>query len=129
MPITKFGIRIEEVFPKEEYPNVWHVGRFAIKSHTSNDAIVILKTLIICAISPIVNTRSSIMLAEIDAKLIRSLRRMDIELAPIGKPLYYIGSETFPISARNSDLTNYYEKYRNLLLMSYYIEATQSTFA
>lgn len=129
LPITKFGIRIEEVFPKEEYPNVWHVGRFAIKSHTSNDAIVILKTLIICAISPIVNTRSSIMLAEIDAKLIRSLRRMDIELAPIGKPLYYIGSETFPISARNSDLTNYYEKYRNLLLMSYYIEATQSTFA
>lgn len=129
LPITKFGIRIEEVFPKEEYPNIWHVGRFAIKSHTSNDAIVILKTLIICAISPIVNTRSSIMLAEIDAKLIRSLRRMDIELAPIGKPLYYIGSETFPISARNSDLTNYYEKYRNLLLMSYYIEATQSTFA
>ena len=129
LPITKFGIRIEEVFPKEEYPNIWHVGRFAIKSHTSNDAIVILKTLIICAISPIVNTRSSIMLAEIDAKLIRSLRRMDIGLAPIGKPLYYIGSETFPISARTSDLTDYYKKYRNLLLMSYYIEATQSTFA
>lgn len=128
LPITKFGVCVEESYPKDEYPNIWHVGRFAIKSHTNNDAIVILKTLMICAIAPIVNTRSSIMLAEIDAKLIRSLRRMGIGLAPIGEPLYYIGSETFPISARISDLINYHEKYHNLLFMSYYIEATQSTF-
>lgn len=129
LPITKFGISVEEVFPKEEYPNIWHVGRFAIKNRASDNAILLLKTLMICAIAPIVNTHSSIMLAEIDAKLIRSLRLMDIGLAPIGKPLYYMGSETFPISARPSDLINYYEKYRNLLLMRYYIEATQSTFA
>lgn len=129
LPITKFGIRVEEAFPKEEYPNIWHVGRFAIKSHASNDTIIILKSLIICAIAPIVNTQSSIMLAEIDAKLIRSLRRMGIGLVPIGKPLYYIGSETFPISAKISDLIKYYERYRNLLLMRYSIETTQSAFA
>lgn len=129
LPITKFGIRVEEVFPKEVYSNIWHVGRFAIKSHASNDTIIILKSLIICAIAPIVNTQSSIMLAEIDAKLIRSLRRMGIGLVPIGKPLYYIGSETFPVYAKISDLIKYYERYCNLLLMRYYIEANQSTFA
>lgn len=109
LPISKFGIRVEEVFPKEEYPNIWHVGRFAIKNRASDEAILLLKSLIICAIAPIVNTSSSIMLAEIDAKLIRSLRLMDIGLRPIGKPLYYIGSETFPISAKTFDLINYYE--------------------
>lgn len=129
LPITKFGVCVAEIFPQNEYPNIWHVGRFAIKSHTSNDTIIILKTLIICAIAPIVNTHSSIMLAEMDAKLIRSLRLMDIGLRPIGKPLYYIGSETFPISSRASDLINYYERHRNLLLMRHYIEANQTTFA
>lgn len=69
LPITKFGVCVAEIFPQNEYPNIWHVGRFTIKSHTNNDAIVILKTLMICAIDPIVNTRSSIMLSEIDAKL------------------------------------------------------------
>lgn len=120
LPITKFGVCVAEIFPQNEYPNIWHVGRFAIKSRTNNDAIAILKTLIICAIAPIVNTHSGIMLAEIDAKLIRSLRGMDIGLVPIGKPLYYIGSETFPISARTSDLINFYEKYRKLMLMRSY---------
>ncbi len=129
LPITKFGIRVEEVFPKEEYPNIWHVGRFAIKSRASDDAILLLKSLMICAIAPIVNTSSSIMLAEIDAKLIRSLRLMDIGLALIGKPRYYIGSETFPISARITDLIHYYKKYCNLLTMKYYIKTPQSTFA
>lgn len=129
LPISKFGIQVEKVFPKEEYPNIWHVGRFAIKYRASDDAILLLKTLMICAIAPIVNTHSSIMLAEIDAKLIRSLRQMDIGLTPIGEPLYYIGSKTFPISASISDLIKYYERYRNLLLMRYYIEANQSTFA
>lgn len=129
LPISKFGIRVEEVFPKEEYPNIWHVGRFAIKSQISKDAIVILKTLMICAIAPIINTHSSIMLAEIDAKLIRSLKLMDIGVTPIGKPLYYIGSETLPISSTASDLINYYERHRNLLLMRHYIEANQTTFA
>ncbi|MCM1142939.1 MAG: hypothetical protein NC453_30615 [Muribaculum sp.] len=129
LPISKFGISVEEVFPKEEYPNIWHVGRFAIKSQISKDAIVILKTLMICAIAPIVNTHSSIMLAEIDAKLIRSLKLMDIGVTPIGKPLYYIGSKTLPISSTASDLINYYERHRNLLLMRHYIEANQTTFA
>lgn len=120
LPISKFGIRAEEVFPKEEYPNIWHVGRSAIKSRISKDAIVILKTLIMCAIAPIVNTHSSIMLAEIDAKLIRSLKLMDIGVTPIGKPLYYMGSDTFQISARISDLIKYYERYRKLMLMRSY---------
>jgi hypothetical protein len=71
----------------------------------------------ICAIAPIVNTRSSIMLAEIDVKLIRSLRRMGIGLAPIGEPLYYIGSKTFPISASIFNLINYYKKHINLLFV------------
>lgn len=128
LPMTKFGIRVEEIFPKEKYPNIWHVGRFAIKSHVSCGAILLLKTLMISAIAPIVNTPSSIMLAEIDAKLIRSLRRMDIGLTPIGKPLFYIGSETFPVYARIYNLISYYKKYRNLMFMRYYNETTQSTF-
>jgi hypothetical protein len=69
------------------------------------------------------------MLAEIDVKLIRSLRRMGIGLAPIGEPLYYIGSETVPISARAFDLINFYEKYRTSLFLRFYIEIIQSTFA
>lgn len=115
LPITKFGVCVAEIFPQNKYPNIWHVGRFAIKSHTSNDAIIILKTLMICAIAPIVKTHSSIMLAEIDAKLIRSLRRMDIGLTPIGKPFYYIGSETFPICATASGLKSFYHRYFTLL--------------
>lgn len=129
LPITKFGVCVAEIFPQNEYPNIWHVGRFAIKNRTSDDTILLLKTLMICAIAPIVNTRSSIMLAEIDAKLIRSLRRMGIGLASIGESLYYIGSETFPISAKISDLIKFYVRYCNLLLTRYYFEANQSTFA
>lgn len=126
LPITKFGVCVAEIFPEDEYPNIWHVGRLAIKSRTNKNAIAILKTLMICAIAPIVNSHSSIMLAEIDARLIHSLRRMAIGLSPIGKPLYYIGSETVPISARQSDLINYYERYSCLLLMRYYTKSTQS---
>lgn len=109
LPITKYGICIENTFPKEEYPNIWHVGRFAIKRHANNDTISILKILMICAITPIVSTHASIMLAEVDAKLMLYLRRMEIGMKSIAKSRYYLGSETIPSYVTKKGLMKFYE--------------------
>jgi len=45
LPIAKFGIRVEEVFPKEEYPYIWNIGRFAIAMSKSKSEIYIFKIL------------------------------------------------------------------------------------
>lgn len=73
LPITKFGIRVEETFPQDEYPNIWHKGRFAVTSR--NMGVNLFKTLMVCAIAPIVKNTSSIMLAELDIKLLKSLKK------------------------------------------------------
>jgi hypothetical protein len=32
LPISKFGVCVEDSYPRDEYPNIWHLGRFAIKN-------------------------------------------------------------------------------------------------
>lgn len=117
LPITKFGICIEESVSKNENTNIWHVGRFAIKRHTCSEPLKIFKTLIECAISPIVNCNIGIMLAEIDVKLMSSLRHLGIELKLISNPFYYLGSETCLVFARDTDLMTFYLSHVYLLNM------------
>ncbi|MCM1140342.1 MAG: hypothetical protein NC453_17375 [Muribaculum sp.] len=96
LPITKFGIRVQEVFPKEEYPNIWHVGRFAITMSDYKSEISIFKILVYCTVYPIINSCNSVMLAELDMRLFFILKKMGIELNQLGTPGLYMGSEVVP---------------------------------
>lgn len=108
LPITKFGIRVEETFPQDEYPNIWHIGRFAVVSH--NMGVNLFKTLMVCAITPIVKNSGSIMLAELDVKLLKSLKKLGIELNEIGTAIHHIGSKVVPAFSTTLGLVSFYMK-------------------
>lgn len=106
LPITKFGIRVEETFPQDKYPNIWHIGRFAVTNR--NMGVNLFKTLMVCAIAPIIKNTSSIMLAELDVKLLKSLKKMGIELNEIGAAIHHIGSIVVPAFSTTLGLVSFY---------------------
>lgn len=112
LPISKFGIRVEEVFPKEKYPNIWHVGRFAIERNGYQVELSLFKVLILCAIEPIVNTSNSIMLAEFDIKLLSLLDKINISMKQLGIPQLHIGSETIPVYSNSLSLAHFHTLWR-----------------
>lgn len=98
-----------------EYPgdySVWHIGRFAIHRGVRN--LDLLKKLMICSIHPVCQNCNSIVYAECDKKLLRTLSTLGIEAIPIGKPINYLGSDTIPIKISYSGLIDFYTKYKHL---------------
>lgn len=109
LPLQKlFDINIE--YPIG-YP-VWHIGRFAIRKDVRD--LNLLKKLMICSIHPLCQNRKSIVYAECDKKLLRTLRTLGIEIIPIGKPINYLGSDTIPIKISYSGIIDFYSKYKHL---------------
>lgn len=95
LPIEKlFGIQVKHISKSLGYHNVWHVGRFAI---SKSQGILLLKKLLVMAISTICNETDSVMVAECDRKLVKGLDLMGIKTKTLAPSIFYLGSETLPI--------------------------------
>lgn len=114
LPIEKlFNISPFQLMHRFTKSNVWHIGRFAIKSGIRQ--ITLFKVLMINAIAPICENKNSIAFAECDSKLLRILKMLGIKVNVVGNPIYYLGSETIPIAMTYEGLINFYKKNSNLL--------------
>lgn len=110
LPIQKdFGVDIEKIGIMGR--DIWHVGRFAVHSDIKSFKILVMfKTLLYYAISPICESRNNIMLAECDRKLLLTLRRLHIDIEEIGQSMIYLGSETCPILSDTKGLTPFLDE-------------------
>lgn len=97
-------------FKKE---SIWHIGRFVIKRGVGN--INLFKKLMVCAIAPICNDKTSIAFAECDSKLLRVILSLGIVAIPVDKAITYLGSETFPIMMNYNGLIDFYRNNKWLL--------------
>lgn len=111
LPITKFGVSVAEIFPQNEYPNIWHVGRFAIAMNNCKSETSIFKILVYCTVYPIINNCNSVMLAELDMRLFFILKKMGIELNQLGAPELYMGSEVVPGYSTSSGFNKFVNSY------------------
>ncbi|MEM0577175.1 hypothetical protein [Flavobacterium polysaccharolyticum] len=115
LPIQKmFGINPFIFTNGNDINEIWHIGRFAIKKGVRD--INLLKKLLVCAIGPVCAHKNNIAFAEIDAKLLRVLRLMGIKAKTIGESIDYLGSETIPVSMSYSDLIDFYNENKYLIL-------------
>jgi hypothetical protein len=83
---------------------VWHIGRFAIDNEAvcsdnilKSKRITILKLLLLCAFSHVMENTDNVAIAECDSKLFDKLRLFNIHSHVIGEPKNYLGSLTVPI--------------------------------
>jgi hypothetical protein len=114
LPIQKmFGIDPFLCTEGNDINEIWHIGRFAIK--TGMRDINLLKRLLVCAIAPVCAHKDNIAFAEIDAKLLRVLRLMGIQAKTVGKSIEYLGSETIPVSMSCSGLIDFYNDNKHLV--------------
>ncbi len=115
LPIQKmFGIDPFTCAEGNPINEIWHIGRFAIKTGVRD--INLLKKLLVCAIAPVCDHKDNIVFVEIDAKLLRVLRLMGIKAKVVGESIEYLGSETIPICAPYSGLIDFYNENKHLVL-------------
>lgn len=110
LPIQKiFDINPLSIYSSNEKPiTFWHVGRFAISKDILFNTLTLFKQLVWLAINPICQDTNSVMIAECDKKLMKSLNMLGIKTLQLGNGIHYIGSETIPISVEKQDLLDFY---------------------
>ena len=105
LPIEKlFGLKVESIFLNNGLSNIWHVGRFAI---SKSNGMLLLKKLLIMAISRICIEANSLLIAECDKKFVKVLNLMGIKTEMLGPSVFYLGSETLPILSTYEWLHNF----------------------
>lgn len=105
LPIEKlFGIKVENIFLNNGLCNIWHVGRFAI---SRSNGMLLLKKLLIIALSRICSEVNSLMIAECDRKFVKVLNLMGIKTEKLAPSIFYLGSETLPICSTYEWLHNF----------------------
>ena len=108
LPIEKlFNLKIKSMPALHGDFNIWHVGRFAV---SRENGIILLKQLLIKAISTICKDPKSIMVAECDKKFVRALNMMGIRTETLASSVHYLGSETVPIYATNEWLQEFLDQ-------------------
>ncbi len=65
-------------------------------------------------VRPIVGDSDSYMIAEIDSKLLKVMNALGFETNQLGDSMYYLTSETVPISSNKQGIMGFYSKYRYL---------------
>jgi hypothetical protein len=105
LPIEKlFGLKVESIFSNNGLCNIWHVGRFAI---SKSNGMLLLKKLLIMAISRICSEANSLMIAECDKKFVKVLNLIGIKTELLAASVIYLGSETLPICSTYEWLYNF----------------------
>lgn len=115
LPIQKiFNINpLETLSSDEKQLPIWHIGRFAIKKGIKD--LNLFKKLMVYAISPICESKTGIVFAECDSKLLRIINLLGIKTCVIGNSINYLGSETIPVSMNFHGLIGFYMKYKSLV--------------
>lgn len=112
LPIQKiFNIDPLKCIGSDDSYSYWHIGRFAIDAYTGISTLTLFKQLMVLAIEPIVHDSNSFMVAEIDSKLLRVMNALGISTITLGKPIYYLASETIPVYSTKQGLTTFYNKH------------------
>lgn len=123
LPIEKiFNINIEN-YANTKHP-IFHIGRFAINNQCKS--IVLLKKLLLLALTPLKQHPQSVAFAECDAKLFRTLKTLGIQATPIGGAINYLGSSTLPILIRYQDFISFYKDHSYLLANQYELQRLKS---
>lgn len=116
LPIQKiFGINPLTAIHSEPKYNYWHIGRFAIDSFSGISTLTLFKQLVFLSIKPIIEDTDSYMIAEMDSKLLRTLKALGIETIQLGESVEYLHSETIPVCASREGLLYFYNKNKNIL--------------
>jgi len=103
LPIEKlFGIQVNKI--SREHHNIWHVGRFAI---SKSNGLLLLKQLLVKAISTICSDTNSLMVAECDKKFVKGLSLMGLKTEALAPSIFYLGSETIPVFSTYEWLNNF----------------------
>ena len=66
------------------------------------------------AVQPIVGDNNSYMVAEIDSKLLKVMNALGFVTEQLGESIYYLTSETVPISSSKQGVMGFYSKYSYL---------------
>ncbi|MCW3161641.1 hypothetical protein [Chryseobacterium oryctis] len=115
LPIQKiFNIDPNQIIPDPNV-NIWHIGRFAVKKNADKSGFKTFKTLMASAINEVCKKKNSVVLAECDAKLLKTLNLLGIESIVLADSIEYLGSETIPVLLTYKGLYAFLEKNRNLL--------------
>lgn len=115
LPIQKlFNIDISELSQSKKC-NIWHIGRFAIKKGIDKTGFNVFKTLMVCAVNEVCQSKNSFALAECDAKLLRVLKLLGIEAITLANSIDYLGSETIPVLLTYVGLKKFLDQNRHLL--------------
>lgn len=103
LPIEKlFGIQVNKI--SGEHHNIWHVGRFAI---SKSNGLLLLKQLLVKAISTICSDTNGLLIAECDKKFVKALNLMGLKTEALAPSIFYLGSETIPIYSTYEWLNNF----------------------
>ena len=101
-------------FAGEKY-NFWHIGRFAIDSQSGVSMLTLFKQLVYLSIVPIIEDPQGGMIAEMDSKLLRTLKILGIETVRLGESVEYLHSETIPVYSERKGLLYFYNRNSNIL--------------
>lgn len=112
LPLEKiYGINPLEAIHSDVKFNYWHVGRFAIDSTSGISTFTLFKRLMALAVQPIVGDSDCYMIAEIDSKLLKVMNALGFVTNQLGDSIYYLTSETVPISSSKQGIMGFYSKY------------------
>ena len=111
-------VKSQSVEPEE----VFHIGRFAIDQNKIADnkalkrhRIAFLKILLLHALKPVCQGKGSkLALCECDEKLYVGLKRMGMNVKPIGESKVYMGSRTIPVYSNNLGLQSFVQQNNHL---------------
>ncbi|WOC52766.1 hypothetical protein BPO_2119 [Bergeyella porcorum] len=106
LPIQKiFNINPIDLMLNDGY-GVYHIGRFAIRKE--KHSIRTFKTLMMLAIEEVLKEEKSFAIAECDAKLLKTLKILGVEIIRLSESASYLGSETIPVLLPYDGLKNFY---------------------
>lgn len=114
LPLEKmYGLDISALVPGGA--SVYHIGRFAVSKGADGSGIRVFKTLMALALHVADKDPAGTVFAECDRKLLRTVRHLGIEAEPIGKPVFYLGSETVPVQMPRGSYQKFLEANTALL--------------
>lgn len=77
--------------------------------------LTLFKQLVYLSIVPIIEDPQGCMIAEMDSKLLHTLKILGIETVRLGESVEYLHSETIPVYSERKGLLYFYNRNSNIL--------------
>ncbi|MDR0941202.1 MAG: hypothetical protein LBM68_03130 [Bacteroidales bacterium] len=117
LPIEKeFNVNVHNFVnaQSDTVEQVFHMGRFAIAKETERIGMILFKTLLYNAFCSVGVSKNAIVFAELDEKLFRIFRLLNISSISLGQSKIELGSETIPAYIKAEGFKPFIEKHKNL---------------